>query len=405
MYCVVRLCCLLRNLFLAVIVTLLLALWAGPAGAQALLDWPRGDVEALVQAVEEARAEGLKPADYKRDALHHALASGDARQWSVVATSAALALGNDYRAGRVPEHRRGWHMGTAADMNMLLSLVGRSLGTGRIGEALRSLLPQHPDYQALKAALAATPPDDRARIARLRANLERWRWMPRFLGERHILVNVPAYRLRLVENGVTIDERDVIVGKPSTPTDLFATSVSGVVFNPWWNVPPSLEREKLALLAKRPSAARRAGYSVVRAPDGVRVQQKPGPANALGRMKLVMANRFDIYLHDTPEKHLFAKPQRAFSQGCVRVKDPLDFAALLLRDNGDWDAAHIDRAVASGRTTNVTVAAPLPIYIAYFTAEADASGTVRLLGDPYKQDEQLIQALDGAQQLADIGGE
>ena len=213
--------------------------------------------------------------------------------------------------------------------------------------------------------------------------MERWRWLPRDPGEgsagRYLLVNTAAFEVRYWSGGKLVDRRPVINGKVSSPTPIISARVTGVTFNPWWDLPPNIVREGIgALAARNPAAARAKGYVW----SGGKFRQRPGPTNSLGLMKLVMPNPFNIYLHDTPSKQLFAQPVRAFSHGCVRVSDALGFAAMLLGE----DRATTDARVATGETTTVNLPAPMPVYIAYFTAGLGPDGQLAFYPDVYKRD-------------------
>ena len=166
----------------------------------------------------------------------------------------------------------------------------------------------------------------------LRANMERWRWVPRDPGARYLLVNVAGYTAELVENGQIVSMHRIVIGKPAKSTPQFSTTVEGVIINPWWELPKRIVAERVGtLFVKHPVMAKAQGYVRVKAwGGGTRVRQAPGPRNALGQMKLVMPNPYPIYLHDTPSKALFDETARAFSHGCMRVDRPFDLAAALL---------------------------------------------------------------------------
>lgn len=371
---------------------LILAAMASPTIAQP--QWQRGDAEELLAVVEQITADGLDPADYDATELRRDLAQADPKVWSSRATDVFLHLASDLSNGHVRNRQRhAWHI-VASPLAESASegLLTTALATHSVRESLAALLPRHRQYRALKAALAATSPKDKAGILRLRANMERWRWMPRDLGERYLLVNVPAFTISLVENGRVIERRRVIVGKVSTPTPQFAALVTGVIFNPWWDVPASIVRESVGRqLRANPALARARGYVV----SNGRVRQAPGPANALGQMKLVMPNPFSVYVHDTPSKHLFAEEVRAFSHGCVRTDDALGLANSLIGKSAGTGAAARD----SGRTMQVDVAKPVPIYVVYFTAAAEETGEIATFPDIYARDGPVVEGLVDRQLL------
>lgn len=376
--------------------------WQGPAMARLLLallllglarpaagaGWTLASAGELAAAIDEAAAHGLDPARYGREALWTALAAGDSGAVDRLAPIAFRRLAADLMAGAAPaEARRAWHLpGPVAQPGLLDALMARALGGEGVQSVLRSLPPSHPQYRALQAALAGAEPGMRARIA---VNLERWRWMPRELGDRHLFVNVPAFEARLVEDGREVALHRVIVGKVRTPTPQFSALATAVTLNPEWVVPASIQRESInRLLASNPAKARAQGY--VRTATGV--TQLPGPHNQLGQVKLRMPNPFSVYLHDTQAKALFARPVRAFSHGCIRTERPLDLAERLLAGTA-WDRARIDAAVAAGRTVDAELGAPVPVHVVYFTAEVGPDGTLRLHGDLYGRDAPVAEAL------------
>lgn len=239
----------------------------------------------------------------------------------------------------------------------------------------------HPYYRALQDAhRRETDPGRRAVLA---ANLARWERMPAYLGDRYILVNAPAFEAMLWDDGAVVGRWPVIIGRRQTPTPVFDTTVTGVIFNPWWNVPASIVAESVgALVRNRPAEARRRGYVVQ---DG-RYRQRPGPGNALGLVKLDMPNPYSVGMHDTPNRDLFQQEVRAFSHGCIRVGDALGFATTVLSTEPGWDRARVDQAVAAGETLTVPLAEPIPIYVAYFTAVPDGEGGIRYYDDIYRRD-------------------
>ncbi|AOS95947.1 murein L,D-transpeptidase [Microbulbifer aggregans] len=247
-------------------------------------------------------------------------------------------------------------------------------------------------------ALLNIPPAERART--LAANLDRLQQLPRELGTRYILVNIPDFSLRLMENGREQYRMRVVVGKPKHATPQLSTRMTRVVFNPIWRVPPNIALHEL--LPKGSAALRAKGFRLVshsgRAVPftagniaGIRrgkisLHQKGGPENALGRVKFIIPNREAIFLHDTNSKHLFKRPQRAFSHGCIRLEKPLEFARMMLLEQNDWEPARAERYLNTGRTRAVTLKKPLPVYIAYWTAWVDEDGLLQFRPDIYEQD-------------------
>ena len=351
--------------------------------------WRRSAAEELLAYLEGVDAEGLVPAAYTPDRLRAALASGDDAELTPVATQVFLRLTADLSGGYVRGNSRvDWHIAdTSIDGNMQRLLLARA-ASGGVAPILDGLLPTHPQYAGLKRALAATDPADQARRDLIRANMERWRWMPRDLGARHVIVNVPAFTAAIVDEGrVTVRHRTV-VGARRTPTPQLSATVTGVTLNPWWNVPQSIIAEMGGRFGADYEVRRDGNYTLAR--------QRPGPRNALGRVKIEMPNNHAIYLHDTPAQNLFGRPVRAFSHGCIRTQYVRDFAATLLAPTGEWDRAAIDAGIAAGRTQQITLDAPIPVHIAYFTAAATNDGNIVTYADIYGRDAPVRQALNRA---------
>ncbi len=305
--------------------------------------------------------------------LDEAIASADPQLIDHAATALALKLARMHLVGTTgTSARRGWHIEDTDAKIDLDAWLKRALAAGGVDSFFSAMQPQPAQYALLREALANEANAQRRKA--IANNMERWRWMPRSLGKDYILVNAASFTAGLWRDGQQVGEWRVIVGKRSTPTPVFSATVTGVIINPWWNIPASIVREK------RGSFPARLGY--VRSGSGWR--QKPGPANALGQMKLAMPNPYNVYMHDTPSKHLFEKKERAYSHGCIRTADALGFAATLLQ--GVKSRAEIDAIVTSRKTTEIDLAASIPVYITYFTASAAPDGTVTVHDDIYNRD-------------------
>ncbi|HEY0270422.1 MAG TPA: L,D-transpeptidase family protein, partial [Sphingomonas sp.] len=279
--------------------------------------WSRTALKQLLDSVEAARDEGLRPSDYRRDALARIVRDGaHGPRIDPLAEAAARSLAHDYADGRVARRKRiDWHIDhPVATLATLNADLDNAVRAERVDSYLGGLLPRDPRYKALREALRDTRDDEADRLTSVRASMERWRWMPRALGSDYVFVNVPSYRVALFEGDSVVATHDVVVGAPETPTPMLSATVGSIVVNPWWTLPPTVLRE-----GKRYSPAR--GYVYQTIGGKTYVRQKPGPMNALGRVKINMPNPYAIYLHDTPAKWAFAKTDRALSHGCIRVKD------------------------------------------------------------------------------------
>lgn len=346
--------------------------------AQVLAGWTPIHLGALKHWVQQAKLEALPdPATTELDA---AIATGEQTQIDSAATKFALDLARLYQTGSTPSARRTrWHIVDTDGADTLVPALEQAIAQGAIDRFFADLRPAHPDYTLLVAAYARET--DPARRSTLALNLDRWRWLPKTLGDDYVLVNVPQFEASRWRNGVRTGTWRVVTGKTSSPTPVFNAMVTGVTFNPWWNVPANIVRESVGALVRRnPSLARARGYVW----DGGRYRQRPGPQNSLGQMKLVMPNPYSVYLHDTPSKNLFDRDIRAFSHGCVRVGGAIEFATNLL--SPALSREKVDAIVASGKTVTVQLPHHLPVYITYFTAAGDASGGLVFKPDIYGRD-------------------
>jgi murein L,D-transpeptidase YcbB/YkuD len=261
-------------------------------------------------------------------------------------------------------------------------------------EAVRAFQQRHgleDDGAAGKSTLAELDQRAEDHVRQIEVNLERWRWLPRDLGRQHVLVNIAGFRLEAVEDGRTALEMRVIVGKPYTRTPMFSSAMDTVVLNPSWYVPQKIAVNEILPKARRdPSYLRREGYEVI---SGSRIRQKPGPQNALGRIKLVFPNRFDVYLHDTPARTLFGRTVRTFSHGCIRIEKPSDLALWVLRDDPRWTPEAIQAGIDAGAELKIPLRRKIPVHVAYWTAWIDEHGTLRLGRDVYGRDAELARLL------------
>jgi len=244
------------------------------------------------------------------------------------------------------------------------------------------------------------------RVDTLRANMERWRWMPRDVGTTYVMVNVPDYTLKVIDQGQQKWTTKIVVGKPGKlATPLITETMKFITVNPTWNVPPSIIRnEYLPALARDPYALTRAGLKMGRNSDGsIRIYQPPGEKNALGRIRFNFPNRFLVYQHDTPSKHLFDKDVRAFSHGCMRVQNPDDYAQVLLSialPEERYTADRIRKMYGGGERT-ISFKKQIPVLITYQTAFVDDSGKLQTRADIYGHDKEIVALLREDKSLAD----
>lgn len=235
-------------------------------------------------------------------------------------------------------------------------------------------------------------PFDAAKAERIRINLERMRWLYNELPEHYVFVDVADYQAQVVRDGSIVWSTRVIVGEQESQTPMFRDTMNHLVFNPTWTVPISIQKTMGRVSARYTVVDRQTGHKSNGGDASnykrYRVVQKPGPGNALGRVKFMFPNRHSVYLHDTPNKGLFARASRALSHGCVRVQDPVRLAEILLQESR-WDRPRIDQALSGDRTRYVNLEQGLPVLLYYLTARADAQGAVRFRADIYGRDQRL----------------
>ncbi|MEE1876835.1 L,D-transpeptidase family protein [Altererythrobacter litoralis] len=363
----------------SLIATIALLIWTAAASAQVNdSTWSSSDITTLKRWVDSAPLDALPR--MSSTSLDRAVVEGDQQSIDDEATMLALRLARAHLLGSATQaERAGWNIVDSDREIALEPMLERAVEDDTLDTFFALLRPAHADYSALKTALAnETDADRRKAIAR---NMERWRWMPRSLGSDYVLVNPARFEADLWRDGAKAETWRVIVGKKSTPTPVFNAMIEGVILNPWWEIPASIVRESVGALVRRnPALARERGYVW----SNGQYRQRPGPNNALGQMKLVMPNRFSVYMHDTPNKNLFEEEVRAFSHGCIRTGDAIGYAATLLE--GVKTREDVDSIVASGKTTTVRIARPVPVYITYFTAVRDSAGAVEILPDIYNRD-------------------
>ncbi len=360
--------------------------------AEPVATWSITDANALLAYISTVESEGLIPADYLPDDLSYAIANGPGANLDKVASHAFVMLAEDLRDGRTPLDARVQWFAVDPDPELMPTavLLGKMMETHDIATVLGGLAPDHGEYDALKAAYAATPLTATATRNLIQLNLDRWRWLPRDFGEIYIITNVPEFQLRLVSKHRVIRTYRTIVGKPGrTATPQLAEQVQAVVFNPTWTVPQSIVvGEGLgAKLIGDPASALRQGYAVKRLGDGsISVVQQPGPKNSLGLMKIDMPNPHAIYLHDTPSRGLFNSPTRAFSHGCIRTDKAVELGMIMAMLGTDITPEEAAKKSLAGKYARVVLTKSFPVYLTYFTFGRNVEGNLTKFRDIYTRD-------------------
>ena len=371
--------------------------------------------------LEKALAEG-RVAESLRE-----LTPGNPQYLSLRGTLAELRK-QDARGGwpRVPKARlkRGERSAAASAVARRLAASGDFAGTPRPDENARvaydaSLVEAVKRFQSRHGlaadgivggeVLAEMNVPIAARIAQVQLNMERWRWLPRELGARYILVNIPEYHLEVRENGQVPLAMRVVVGTPETPTPIFNDVMTHVVLSPYWNVPPGIaEEETLPAVLSDAGFLERNNMEIVDQsgnpvdpasidlsdPRKYRFRQRPGASNSLGFVKFMFPNQHDVYLHDTPVDSLFERASRSFSHGCVRVEQPMALAQYVLREQPEWTAERLEDAMHAGEERHVKLKQPIPVYLGYWTTRVSADGLVQFRKDVYGIDARQTRLLD-----------
>lgn len=243
-------------------------------------------------------------------------------------------------------------------------------------------------------------------------NMERWRWIPRELGEpklgdAYVMLNIPEFTLRVRQHDKVVWTTRVVTGKPNTATPELTETMKYITVNPTWNVPPSIiYNEYLPALQQDPTVLERMGLRLSQNRDGsIHISQPPGERNALGRIRFNFPNKFLVYQHDTPDKHLFGKDERAYSHGCMRVQNPDQYAEVLLgiaNPTDKYTAARI-RSMYGNSELNINLSTPIPVHIVYQTAFVDENGKLDIRKDIYGRDARMIALLKGSdRRVADV---
>lgn len=361
--------------------------------------WNAAMVREMLDVIARISVDGLDPADYRPERLEAALAANDPAL-PAIARATALKLARDMYEGTSAAASSGWHL--RPEPLDYSTWLDEALTLGQIGARLNALLPRNAAYLQLRGAYAPCVIAHAPYCDVLKVNMDRWRAMPRTLGDRHLWVNVAAFRLRLIDNGAALEERRIIVGKTKTPTPQFSAQVSAVTINPWWNIPTSIVAESVGKLVRtRPAVAAQRGYVVTYDANGRAIyRQKPGPSNSLGQIKLEMPNPYSVFIHDTPSRSLFEKNVRAFSHGCIRMEQPKGIALSLL--GASADEGRIDTLLRDRTNKTLPLDRKVPVYIVYFTAEPDPArpGEIVYHSDIYGRDAQMIAGLAKAEGIA-----
>lgn len=359
--------------------------------------WTAREAEAnsLLKAVLRAGDNGLDPELFHAGLLRHAENLSPLNR-ELLLSDAFLSYGDALARGAVPVERRKDDEALTPEPVDVAASLDTAIDSPDPASVLDALAPETPTYRALRQALRTCRRSPAGRdsggvgcLRRLEVNLERQRWLPRSLPRDRVLVNVAEERLVFYRADRPVFSTRVIVGQDveRNQSPEFRALIDASLYNPPWVIPSDIaEREILPKIRRDPDYLAR--NKMVMLADG-EIQQRPGPEAGLGLIMFDMPNRFDVYLHDTPDQYLFKRDNRRISHGCIRVQNPRDFAALLMRKPVDV----INQGIEQGTTTRNALPEPVPVFVVYLTAFLDTDGVLQFRPDFYNRDAEIWQEL------------
>jgi murein L,D-transpeptidase YcbB/YkuD len=349
----------------------------------------QSQANSLIDAVSRAGEHGLSPELFHASLLQSPTVSAVDRE--LLLSDAFLSYADALARGYMPlERRRDDHALTPDSIDVAV-VLDTAMGSPDPAVVIEALAPTTPTYRLLRQALKdARAGGTTARSREIAVNLERERWLPRHLPADRVWVNAADERLVLYRDDRPVFTTRVIVGQDDVRNQSpeFEVPITAVWFNPPWNIPNDIATNEL-LPKARLDPTYLAKRNIVMLPDGS-LQQKAGAGSGLGQLIFEMTNRFDVYLHDTPGKHLFSLSGRRISHGCIRVENPHQLAALLMRQ----PIEDINETIKTGDTLRRTLPQPVPVFVVYETAFADADGKLQYRPDSYRRDAAIWKYLD-----------
>jgi L,D-transpeptidase YcbB len=384
------------------------------------------EAQDAIDEIFEADDWGLSSAAFSLPSAGKLPASiDDQARFEIELDLAVLKYARYARGGRTDPTRLSKLYGMTPSLRDPKAVLSEIAAADEPDDYLQSLHPKHEQFQLLREALIKERGEGEAgsksaKTQKLIVNMERWRWMPEDLGSLHILLNIPAFNVRVVKDGKPVYTDKVVVGELKYATPVFAADLQSVVFNPEWTVPPTIVRENLLPSLRGGGGFFGGGTAILKQHElnvnynGKRVDpssinwstvnmgaisftQAPGPRNVLGKVKFVYPNPYSVYMHDTIKKGLFDKETRAEGHNCPRVGSPGKIAAVILAQDQNLPQAEVDKLLASGYNSGVKLTHRVRMLTAYFTAVVDDQGKVTTYADIYKIDPPVAAALLGSQ--------
>lgn len=395
--------------------------------------------KAAIAEIRQADDWGLEASAFDLPAAPRSGDPADVAEAELKLSLAVLKYASHARGGRMDPKDLSNYIDREPPLLAASAVLAGIAGVDRPDLYLRKLHPQHPQFEKLRQAYLAlrrgeTPADASAALAqsaggkrpaastqeasarKVLHNMEQWRWMPEDLGRLYVWANIPDFTLRVMKDGTAIHVERLIAGKADTQTPIFSDQMETIVFHPFWGVPDSIKVKEIL-----PSLARGGGVleknnlriqyrgrdidpgSVDWAQVDIRnfhVYQPPGGGNVLGVVKFLFPNKHQVYMHDTPTKNLFNATQRTFSHGCMRVRNPVRLAEVLLAEDKGWESRRVAALVNGGpQNNNVTLDGKIPVHVTYFTASVDDAGKLALYPDVYGHEARIQMGLEGKAHL------
>ncbi len=369
----------------------------------------------VINELQRADNYGLDVSDFKIPDVK--IKKTDLAKTELIVSSNILQYVDYALGGRLDPRKLSKHIDYGphvTDFQNVLKVVVQKSDPDRY---IRSFHPKHPQFEALrKKYLALRNSGSRqSDVQKILVNMERWRWMPRNLGQLYVWASIPEFRVRVVNGGRVIHEANIVVGKISNQTPVFSDKMEYLEFHPYWNVPNSIKaaeimprlRHSTNVLRRENLRVRYRGrdinpYSInwrsvdARAFD---FYQPPGRHNVLGYVKFMFPNKHSVYMHDTPSRHLLNRDVRLYSHGCMRVQNPEKLAYILLNRDKGWRISQINYLIRNGENRRVDLSRSIPVHITYFTAWVDANNGLRFFEDYYGHDRLIANYLIGKSNL------
>ncbi len=398
--------------------------------------------EAAMAEIRRAEDWGLEASAFELPAALQSGEPADVAAAELKLSLAVLKYAKHARGGRMDPRRLSNYIDREPPLLPPSEVLAGIAAADAADGYLRGLHPQHPQFEKLRQAWlnlrdGKLPAEDaeedvtsksrakkksretgsaESKMRKLLYNMEQWRWMPEDLGQFHVWANIPEFTLRVVKDGKTVFAERLVVGKADTQTPIFSDEMETIVFHPFWGVPNSIKVKEILpglvrgtnVLARNDLRIQHRGRDIdPRSVDWRRtdirnfhVYQPPGGKNVLGVVKFLFPNKHAVYMHDTPTKNLFNASQRTFSHGCMRVRNPLKFAEVLLAYDKGWSESRVVSLVKNGpRNNHVNIESKIPVHMTYFTAWVDDDGTVKTWPDVYGHEKRIQMGLEGKAHL------